>query len=228
MAPTHRCFCTVYKCGDAIDAAGNIGVLIDARRYRTHQQDEKAAELRRLATETQQAIFREHEISLATAMKDLSVTDNAAVPGIAKALPEHERYRIDKIRKMVSHVSDIKDKIASLRIEVQSIGPAPTRVGDHIITETLGDISALRSTAIDLDRKLSSISRRAKSSSVVSLRDEAVADFKEFYEFIGGIELSWEALLTSRRAQRESELKDGAAEYDSGKNARRSSNQGIY
>jgi hypothetical protein len=217
--PTHRCTCTTHKCGDVVDTEGKAGVMVDTRTHRVHQKDDANARMRELATQSREAALSAQATSLSSALEELSVIDAAVTPGIAKPLPEEERYRIDKVRKLVSHVSEIKDKLVRLRGEVQSIGPAPTlRVMDHVITQTLKDLRALRSAANELHRGLSSVSRRSKAHSVVSLRDETETEFKDFYEFIRGIELSWERLLESRNTLREAALGNGATKYDSGEN----------
>lgn len=192
--------------------------MVDARKFRQHQQDEKNAVMHKLATQKQEEILRAQESSLSTALNKMTVEDAATAPGIAAALPEAERYHIDKIRQMVLHIGDLKDELAALRAEVASIGEAPTApVDDHVMTDTLLTLYAFRESAADLKRRLSLISRRSKASSVVSLRDEMVLDIYEFNEFVGRIESSWEMILASREAQRVTELESGATEYDSGK-----------
>lgn len=217
MPATLRCTCTTHKCKENFDSAGIVGTLLNARTYRAHQQDDKNAILRDLVTQTQTKALQAQEASLSEALAGMSVTEMAALPGIAKSLPDEERYQVDRARKLVYHVSGIKDDLAHLREEVQSIGTAPsTPLSDRVISTTLKNLDTLRTAAKDLDGRLSTIYRRSKVSSVVVMRDEIALEFKELYQLIKVLESSWEALLASRHAQHDAELERGATEFNSG------------
>lgn len=217
MPATFRCTCTTHKCKDVSDNAGTIGTVLNARTYRAHQQDDKNATLRDLVTQTQTTASQAQEASLSEALAGMSVMEKATFPGIARPLPDEERYRVDRDRKLIYHISEIKDELAHLHKEVQSIGIAPSApVNDHAISTMLKNLDTLRAAAKDLDGKLSAIYRRSKASSIVVMRDETTLEFKDFYQFIKTIESSWEALLASRHAQHEADLEHGATEFNSG------------
>lgn len=215
MAPMHRCLCTSYKCNEIVDAAGERGNLVDARKYRNHQQADKNAAMRALATQAQEAILEQQEESLSNALKGMPMMDLTTIPAAAMPLPDNDRYNIDRTRRMVAHVSEVKEELVRLRVEAESVKlPANTQLDDEAIGGELRALRALRASGTKLQGKLTMISRRSKVSSVVTLRDETMQELKSLFELISTVELAWEAALDGRRAQRQDVAK-GVKEYDS-------------
>jgi hypothetical protein len=211
----HRCLCTSYKCNEIVDAAGERGNLVDARKYRNHQQADKNAAMRALATQAQEAILEQQEESLSNALKGMPMMDLTTIPAAAMPLPDNDRYNIDRTRRMVAHVSEVKEELVRLRVEAESVKlPANTQLDDEAIGGELRALRALRASGTKLQGKLTMISRRSKVSSVVTLRDETMQELKSLFELISTVELAWEAALDGRRAQRQDVAK-GVKEYDS-------------
>ena len=215
MAPMHQCLCTSYKCNEIVDAAGERGNLVDACKYRNHQQADKNAAMRALATQAQEAILEQQEESLSNALKGMPMMDLTTIPAAAMPLPDNDRYNIDRTRRMVAHVSEVKEELVRLRVEAESVKlPANTQLDDEAIGGELRALRALRASGTKLQGKLTMISRRSKVSSVVTLRDETMQELKSLFELISTVELAWEAALDGRRAQRQDVAK-GVKEYDS-------------
>jgi orotate phosphoribosyltransferase len=118
---------------------------------------------------------------------------------------------------MVAHASAIKDDLARLSVEAESVRlPASTHLDDDAITSALRALKALRESGTELQSKLTMISRRSKIHSVMTLRDDTVQELNSFFELIGTIEAPWKAALDRRKAQRQTDIVMGAKEYDSG------------
>lgn len=217
MAPLHRCLCTTYRCHEIVDATGERGNLINTRKYQNHQQADKTTALRALANQAQEAVLKQQEATLSNALRGLSMTDPTTIPAAAAPLPDNDRYNIDRTRKMVAHASAIKDDLARLSVEAESVRlPASTHLDDDAITSALRALKALRESGTELQSKLTMISRRSKIHSVMTLRDDTVQELNSFFELIGTIEAPWKAALDRRKAQRQTDIVMGAKEYDSG------------
>jgi hypothetical protein len=200
-----------------VDATGERGNLVDARKYRNHQQADKTTALRALANQAQEAVLEQQEESLSNTLKGLSMTDPTTIPAAAAPLPDNDRYNIDRARKMVAHVSEIKDDLARLSVEAESVRLlASTQLDDDAITSALRALKALQASGTELQSKLTMLSRRSKVYSVVTLRDETVQELNSFFELIRTIELPWKAALDGRKAQRQTDMVKGVKEYDSG------------
>lgn len=197
MAPGYRCTCTSHKCKDVLDPAGQAGVVLDARKFRMHTQDDKNAKIRTLAEEAQKKVLLEEDVRLSTALRQLSVTDNT--PGIAKPLPDQDRYRVDTARRLLSHISVIIDRLAPLRVELDSIGEPPTLpVNDFTVIEVLQRLASIQSSAEALDHDLKMVTRRSKIPSVVAFRDESIASAETFLSAIQDIRRGWQTLQDAR------------------------------
>lgn len=209
-----RCLCVVRRCGEVTNA-GERGVLLNARDYRKHQQDDKAHHLRAAAAQTQAAAMKKHEDQLSKAVEEMSLTNPTEIPSVTPP-PTLDRYKADRTRRMIGHISDIKDSLSHLHAEAASIGSAPpSQCNVKAIHHTLYNLQSLHSSVAELERKLATVARGSKDASVVTLREETKQDLQHFSKLLGGLERSWETLLHKNAARREAELKAGAIEYES-------------
>ena len=120
-----------------MDATGERGNLVDTCKYRNHQQADKTTALHALANQAQEAVLEQQEETLSNTVKGLSMTDPTTIPAAAMPLPDNNRYNIDRARKMVAHVSEIKDDLARLSVEAESVRLlASTQLDDDAVTCT--------------------------------------------------------------------------------------------
>lgn len=170
MAPTYQCLCTTYKCCDVINAAGVQGATVNSRTLRDHTQADKNLMMRNLIMQNQAAALAKQDAEVLTAFRGMSMTNLATGPAAAKPLPAHDKYSVERARRMVSHVSEVKDDLAKLQNEAESIEVASDfNTDDRSIQTTLCALNALRTSGVDLQRRLTMISRWSKMASVKSL-----------------------------------------------------------
>jgi hypothetical protein len=216
MAPTYRCTCTVHQCCNATDG-GQRGALLAIRQFRKHEEDEKQESLRTLSAQAQEKALKRQEETLAKTFKSLSVVDSSTVPSATAPLPDNDRSRIDRARRMVSHISDIKDEAMRLQMEAESIRlVSNVPLGDDAIQSALLALGALRASGIERQKKLKSITGRFKAASATVLRDETSRELQCLLDLIKNIESAWKQALDQRASQRQAEVANGAIEYNSG------------
>lgn len=216
MAPTHRCLCTSHKCNDFVDATGERGVLVNIRTYRQHEQHDKNAAMSVAVTEAQKRILGEQDAKLAKVFSGVSIVDPTPILPTMNASLRSE-YRINRTRKMVEHVSKIKDSCSQLQDEAESIGFAPSdELDPKIVQVSLRHLEFLQTSAAELEGRLSTIACRSKEPPVVALRDVTMVDLGRLSAMIKGFEQSWRKVFLKINAQREAELAKGAIEYNSG------------
>lgn len=165
--------------------------------------------------------MQQQEDLLLASMQQLSVRNHPA--GLVEPIPTtDEGSQIDRARRMVAHVGDVKDQISSISIEVLSVGLAPARttVRHEIIQDNLSQLQSLLSRLIEHENKLKMIGEHSRQPSVVTLLTEATAEMQDVVELVQRFSNSWQLLLDELYAKREADLSRGCTEYDSGESCR--------
>lgn len=215
MSPQLRCFCQTRKCGIQYDpSTGLYGVLVSPRAYKDHQSTDESAKLLRSASKARVRVLGAQETSIARSVEAITVEPAAIAP-----LPSTVRYKIDGVRKIVSHISEIKDRTETMQSAVTLIGAAPELpVSDVVVRDTLEQYSCIRNSALAQRRmlKLTTTGPYRKDSAVKSLREDTKSDLDALLESINDHKRSWDAVLKQRMAEREANLAQGIIEYDTG------------
>ena len=114
-------------------ADGQPGVLLNLRQFRSRQENEQRLKDRAPVQEAQERAIRAQE-AMVTAMGSLSVSTP-----LEPTISSTEKYRIDRIVRLVATISELKDDASSLRKEVEDIGSPLPRISyeDEKLQDTL-------------------------------------------------------------------------------------------
>lgn len=238
MAPKYRCICTIHGCKDVIDTnTKERGTMVSSRVLRTHQQNDKRITLKKLSEDAQHRILEEQEAAIIKALQDVSINPlpmepTFPEPKLTTYKPEssiHEpeaithdqelKYNIDRTRRVVAHVSEIKDSTSHLLQEITIIR-ARTISSDHkTVQNTLQQLASIHTSTAQLERRLATISRRSKEASVKAIRNETITDLQALTNARRSLKISWEAQLQAFSERRQTELAGSAVEYDTCKHS---------
>jgi hypothetical protein len=208
-----RCLCTYHKCKDSRTADGQPGVLLKLRQFRSHQENEQRLQDRASVQEAQDRAIRVQEEAIATAMSSLSVSAPSE-----PTLSSTEKYRIDRIVRLVAIISELKDDASSLRKEVEEIGsPLPgISYQDEKLQDTLVRFGNSRRRANEMLQRLAPLKRGeyCKDHSVRAIREQTAQVLQEVLQLIKQRERIWNEILLQRQAAREAFLAQGGVMYD--------------
>lgn len=216
---THLCTCKFHKCNDVINPdTGQRGCLLTARTYQRHQHRDRDEALHQMAQQAQQDVLDRQAIEVTEALESLSVADHIPI-ATPLATPSSTDYRIDRTRRMINHISKIKDNISQIQLDAHSVGlpPPALQPTDQAIQESIRKLESLRSSVSEGRRTLAIIARQGKMASVLLLHDETAADLKSALQAIDKYKSAWERSCCQLECQRELELANGVVKYDSGK-----------
>lgn len=216
MGPPCLCTCITRKCGEHTDPATGVkGTLVTSRAYRDHQTTDRAAEAHRLATEAQKRALDAQENYIAAFLERTPPPETAE-----KITLDQDRYRIDGVRRLVSHISGVQDVARDLRRAADVVGRAPTApTPDSKVEEALLGFKQLRGSIAAQFRSLALTSRGPyrKDSAVKFLRNQATTELEQLSNAVDDLESSWDAVAKRRDEEREANRARGVPDYNSGR-----------
>lgn len=211
---TCTCTCTVHNCNRYIDPTTNLqpgGRPVTQRTLRQHISDELKFQRAQEAEETRTRVLRQQEEDLVKAVEKIDLG--------SETVPHYEtrtqnNSRTDRVKRMVSAISDIADKVSILHKDLDAFPRTPS-LSPALLFSRLDDIASFIDQGIQLKVDLDLVKKRTKASAALALHRETYIKLNTFMEEAQRIQQSLKEEQQGRAEETEAAMSDPNA-YISG------------